>query len=590
MNLRGAAPRIIESDGGSEKRPSLTVLGGPLAGTRFVIDESFETVVLGADESCDFRLALPGVDPVHARLYVDKSGVTIQDAGSDGGLHVNDNPVPDTGQVLRNGDIVWLGSPGEPEVVMLQCILPRVTGSAAAPVEESAPAEDETLALAPDTLFSTESASADVPTQIMEVPSEEAPTEILDIAREAMGGEAEPAYEEPETLAMPAPETIEPDPEPTTIMTPAGFEDETVEPPLAFPDESAETLVVEAADDADLLRGAHRGGHPLLFGDGAGADDGAAAGGPRADSADKAPRQRLHRRRPRPPSCPRPMPRRERLVPLVPRRPERRSRPRRRRVPLPSRGRPPRRQRPALLPARAPPIGRYAAIGLVALLVLGAGGWGAMRFLRSRPSTPPPTPTPAAVVQATPIPPPVTQAAAPTPAPVVARPSRWRRPRLWQPRPPRRPRRPPPLAARDAYAARDPHAARGPHAAPPPPPAPPGRHAGGQVAGLLGQADTSLAARQYDAAIGHYDEALRLDPGNARATQPSAPTPRLARDARRKVRGRAARWSTEKTRGGLAGFDRRASTPTEGPRLHRQDRVRDVARVRRQGRATRWTP
>src|SRR4030095_8283292 len=175
------------------KRPSLTVLGGPMAGTRFVVDESFEAVVLGADETCDFRLPLPRVAPIHARLVVENSGVTIHDAGSEGGLHVNDNPVLDTGTPLRNGDIVWLGSPGEPDVVMLQCIVPRAAAPAAAasPAEpESAPAEDETLARPAHPLSSAEPAPA---------PAPEAQQDILDIAREAM---AEPQPEaHPESQA-----------------------------------------------------------------------------------------------------------------------------------------------------------------------------------------------------------------------------------------------------------------------------------------------------------------------------------------------------------------------------------------------------
>ncbi len=40
-----------------------------------------------------------------------------------------------------------------------------------------------------------------------------------------------------------------------------------------------------------------------------------------------------------------------------------------------------------------------------------------------------------------------------------------------------------------------------------------------QVAGLLNQADSALSNRQYDAAIKLYDDALRLDPTNARAGQ-----------------------------------------------------------------------
>src|SRR5262245_12833801 len=164
------------------KRPSLTVRGGPMAGTRFVIDEGVDAVVLGAADGCHFRLPLPGVAPIHARIVVEGSGVMIHDAGTDGGLHVNDNPVLDTGTPLRNGDIVWLGSPGEPDVVMLQCIVPRAVASAAAtspaePESEPAEAEDETVALAPDTLFSAEPASA---------PAPEAQHDILDIAREAM--------------------------------------------------------------------------------------------------------------------------------------------------------------------------------------------------------------------------------------------------------------------------------------------------------------------------------------------------------------------------------------------------------------------
>jgi hypothetical protein len=38
------------------------------------------------------------------------------------------------------------------------------------------------------------------------------------------------------------------------------------------------------------------------------------------------------------------------------------------------------------------------------------------------------------------------------------------------------------------------------------------------VEALLGQAETALGARQYDAAVSHLDGVLRLEPGNARAT------------------------------------------------------------------------
>ncbi|PYQ18766.1 MAG: hypothetical protein DMF79_14180, partial [Acidobacteria bacterium] len=76
-----------------------------------------------------------------------------------------------------------------------------------------------------------------------------------------------------------------------------------------------------------------------------------------------------------------------------------------------------------------------------------------------------------------------------------------------------------------------------------------------QVSNLLGQADSALGARQYDQAIGHFDEALRVDPQNGQALTGRAGAIAL-RDAARKrfVPGRTV-VKTEKASGGLAGFD-----------------------------------
>ena len=71
----------------------------------------------------------------------------------------------------------------------------------------------------------------------------------------------------------------------------------------------------------------------------------------------------------------------------------------------------------------------------------------------------------------------------------------------------------------------------------------------------MGQADAAMAARQYDQAIGHFDEALRLDPQSGQAAAGRASSIAL-RDAARKrfVPGRTV-VKTEKASGGLAGFD-----------------------------------
>ena len=87
-----------------------------------------------------------------------------------------------------------------------------------------------------------------------------------------------------------------------------------------------------------------------------------------------------------------------------------------------------------------------------------------------------------------------------------------------------------------------------------------------QVAGLLGQAEAALGARQYDAALGHADSALRLEPGNAKATSLRAEAAQKRDQARRRfVPGRTV-VDSEKTRkdkasGGLVGFDADEKAP-----------------------------
>src|SRR3990172_7212095 len=114
------------------KKPSLTVLGGALAGLRFILPDE-GVVTIGSAEDSSFRLELPTVSSVHAMLMVEGGGrVTVHDAGAERPLHVNDAAVDANGSPLRNGDILWLGAPGEEDVVMLQCVLPRRAAGALA--------------------------------------------------------------------------------------------------------------------------------------------------------------------------------------------------------------------------------------------------------------------------------------------------------------------------------------------------------------------------------------------------------------------------------------------------------------------------
>ena len=128
------------------KKASLTVLGGPRAHAGCELPDE-GTATIGSGDGCTLQLDLPEVGALHAAVMVSGDRVTVIDGGSGRPVYVNDNPVEPSGTQLRNGDILWLGAPGDAGVVMLQCILPR---RAAATVAEPTPAaEPEPAAPAP---------------------------------------------------------------------------------------------------------------------------------------------------------------------------------------------------------------------------------------------------------------------------------------------------------------------------------------------------------------------------------------------------------------------------------------------------------
>src|SRR5688572_6746379 len=106
------------------EQPSLTVLSGSMGGTVFVVDDSVDNILIGSDASCSFALPGTGVDPIHARLWIDLEGITVYDTNSPRGVFINDDRVQGQAR-LRNGDILWLGPPGDDKSVMLQCKLPE---------------------------------------------------------------------------------------------------------------------------------------------------------------------------------------------------------------------------------------------------------------------------------------------------------------------------------------------------------------------------------------------------------------------------------------------------------------------------------
>jgi hypothetical protein len=119
---------------------SFTVRGGPLDGRRLDADEAVDEILIGSDSDCKFYLDLPGVSPIHARVWMDLDGVTVHDTHSPRGVYVNDDRVK--GQApLRDRDILWLGAPGDESSVMIECRFAAgatpSAGVAAAPLVEA---------------------------------------------------------------------------------------------------------------------------------------------------------------------------------------------------------------------------------------------------------------------------------------------------------------------------------------------------------------------------------------------------------------------------------------------------------------------
>jgi hypothetical protein len=222
---------------------SFTVRGGPLDGRCFDADEAVDEILIGSDTDCRFCLELPGVSPIHARVWMDLEGVTVHDTHSPRGIYVNDDRV--TGQApLRDRDILWLGAPGDEASVMIECRL--ASGEAEAAAVPSAPAADESDALADLVPAAASNPVEDALADLVPAESPAAPhpdATMFAMPASAIFAPREPELEElltpePEPVAVPEP-VFEPEPEvvtslPVTAESDSGF-DFFIEEPAAEP-------------------------------------------------------------------------------------------------------------------------------------------------------------------------------------------------------------------------------------------------------------------------------------------------------------------------------------------------------------------
>jgi hypothetical protein len=121
----------------SSRLRSLDVLGGPGKGSSCAVGPEDDELLIGSDGACQLRLASPGVSPIHARVVIEGESASVLDTRSPKGLYVNDDRV--VGEAaIREGDILWLGPPGDAASVM---ILVRFGPVAAPPSLPPAPAK-----------------------------------------------------------------------------------------------------------------------------------------------------------------------------------------------------------------------------------------------------------------------------------------------------------------------------------------------------------------------------------------------------------------------------------------------------------------
>ncbi len=547
--------------------PRLTILSGPLAGKELVLEEVVDNILIGADASCRFHLALPGNSPIHARIWMDAAGVTVYDTHSPRGLYVNDDRV--SGQVaLRNGDILWLGTPGEEEAVMIQCRFPA-RGPVAAPAAPAAAAgesegESTMVMSAPSLPAPVLPVEADGP-EVVEEPAAAAPeleaveesgadaTMVLGpVEDEAMAVPLEP--EADSTVVMAAPAAPLPVDEPESDATLVGGadafyiqdEEQTQAMPVVEDDPAKFAVDMPAVPEMAAPE-------PPVFEDETQISDVPFALPPVTAFMPEADPEPAPRYEPPPPvraPPPTPVPTRR---PVAPASPEPTPRPVRPVAPAPKA---PVSEAPRPRASSSGGGGRYVALGVVGLAVLVGGGFLAWRLVQSRSSPPAPPPTTLAGVSEVPA---TTLRTAPPPRPtpppetipavpvveemvtIVNSPPSTAAPRA-SPSPGAKPTPTPKLAS-----------------APTPPPVSPevarAQQTAAQVASLMGQAQSAAVARNYDGAAQLYEEVLKLEPQNPQALEGRSTALAVALSLKKSFVAGKTTVRSEKAAKGPAGFD-----------------------------------
>ena len=231
---------------------ALTVLGGALHGRRHNPDEVVTEILIGSDPDCHLVVDLPGVSPIHARIWADLDQSVVYETRAPRGLYVNTDRVE--GQAsIDEGDVLWLGPPQEPDSVCVQLhfepwvehLPPAGPALWDAPAEPSstpelAPAESAPVEPAPvepvPPVPDDATAATDLPREV--VPPEPAPSGAAPAEEDPffVGGEAEVPEAEPTPIVTAEPPPVRPSPPPVSLPSPEELVAETVADDWAIAD------------------------------------------------------------------------------------------------------------------------------------------------------------------------------------------------------------------------------------------------------------------------------------------------------------------------------------------------------------------
>lgn len=185
---------------------SLSILGGPLHGRRHSPDEVVAEILIGSDPDCHLLVELPGISPIHARVWADLNESTVYDTSAPRGVYVNTERVEGKGKApIAEGDVLWLGPPQDPESVCVKLhfepwveVLPPVRAEgddaeAAVVVEGDA---SSTLAVTPDMIPSEAPPEPEAASEV---------AEVAEVVEDVVAVEAEAAASEAVEAVAPAP-------------------------------------------------------------------------------------------------------------------------------------------------------------------------------------------------------------------------------------------------------------------------------------------------------------------------------------------------------------------------------------------------